>query len=236
MPTTAKLYFGANRLGGGVEIAEISGGTTVEYTDGTATWRHHEIRTGGTLTVVTAGYVETLLLLAGGGGGNGGNSGYPGGGGGAGGAFFRQWAWLEPQTIIATIGGGGSGGSGYGYAGDGGDSTAIIAGYGNTPGSTITCGGGKGAGGQNGTIQNGRSGSNGGGNGGACGRGSSPGVSVTAGSNTLDNFYLQRTGTDYAYGVAGSTGQPYRGRGGNTASNSAGGAGVFLVRYPVIAV
>lgn len=231
---------------GSAKLATISGGTETTYSDGNLTWNQYALNSNGSLTVVSSGWVETILALAGGGGGNSGSNdnAYPGGGGGAGGAFFRRWVYLEAQTITATIGAGGTGGwnttkGGPGTAGYGGDTTFTIAGFGDTPGSLITCGGGGGGAQQGGGAGNlGRAGVNGGGTGGQGGIGSSPGISATSGTQTLTNFWLNRAASQYAIGTGGESLANY-GRGGSSAGTGngrLGGSGVFLIRVPSIAL
>ena len=227
MPTTAKLFFGATQLGGAFPAAAVTGGTVIDYTEGGVTWRQHELRSTGSLTITDAGYVDTLLLIAGG-GNAGSNAGqYAGGGGGGGGFFLLRWSYLDAQTISATIGGAR------------GNSSAVIQGYGTIPGNTITCGagangGGGGSGGGGGTGFGGNAGSNGGGPGGSGGGGAAPGWSATGGAPTIS----QTLGYGYSlrgvsFGNGGGSGAN-TGNGASAGSNGSGGSGVLIIRYPLI--
>lgn len=227
MPTFGGIGFGGG--GGGIKIAGISGGTVVDYTEGSITWRQHELRSTSSLTIDSPGYVDTIFLIAGG-GSAGSNSGqYTGGGGGGGGFFLRKWGYIEPQTISATIGGAAQ------------NSSVTIQGYGTVPGDPIVCGAGA-RGGNGGTCGGGgggfggSAGSNGGGNGGSGGRGGAPSCGTTGGTSTVATtvgypIYLGNK----TFGNGGGSGAN-TGNGASAGSNGSGGSGIFIIRYPIIDV
>jgi hypothetical protein len=208
---------------GGLQIAEVSGGTVVDYSEAGITWRQHELRSTGSLTVSKPGYVEAMLLIAGG-GNAGSNSGqYTGGGGGGGGVFWRRWAFLPAQNLSATIGGATQ------------NSSATIQGHGTIPGDPIVCSAGT-NGGSGGTCGGGGTfcgtgESNGGGRGGCGGVGGAPGCSTTGGYTTLPGV----TFNGLSYGQGGSP-RANSGNGANAGSQGAGSSGIFLLRYPLIDV
>lgn len=206
---------------GGLQIAEVSGGTVVDYSEGGITWRQHELRSTGSLTIAKPGYIEAMLLVAG--GGNAGtNSGqYLGGGGGGGGVFWRRWPFLPAQSLSATIGAATQ------------NSSATIQGHGTIPGSLIVCTAGT-RGGNGGTCGGGGGGAtptNGGGQGGAGGVGGAPGCNTTGGQTRLSGVTFN--GLSYAQGGGPRANS---GNGASAGSNGTGSSGVFLLRYPLIDV
>jgi hypothetical protein len=203
----------------GAGNANFSNAATGTYTDGGIAYKYITFTGSGTLTISTAGIIETLIVGGGGGSGPVRNGGYAHGGGGSCAAAFIS-ASVSAGSYSVVIGAGGVAGL---ESGDGFTNPYAYGGGGNVSriGNDLACGGGRGGAGSSGEQGDGASWS---------GR--------TARSSSI-------TGTAVDYGLGGtgggaSAGAANTGNGANgpntppngtpNLSGAAGGSGIVIVR------
>jgi hypothetical protein len=190
------------------------------YTDADGVERTYYKWTGSGSVTMTEGIADVLVV----GGGAGGAYGYGTVGGGAGGVRFGTFV-LPAGSLSVTVGAGGSQASATSALG--GDSSLgnvlKASGGGHAGSNTSTQWGGQGGGGSSGGLSSYAPAAfnrNGGGAGG-----------TLYGSQAYSGITLNFTGSDYEYGIGGSSGSAGNyGSGGY--GNQAGTAGVVIIRVP----
>lgn len=251
MPTTAKLFFGASELGGGVSFNSATGGTITTTSVGGIYYQIHTFTSNGTFSVSSALMRFEMLLLGGGGGGGYASTGNGAGGGGAGGLLWKPYVTLSETDYAVTVGNGGSVYSNGGNTVFGSLYTALGGGRGGSQNAdTNAASGGSGGG----AAAAGQSSGNGGsatqpssqwggyGNsGGSVGRnaGSAYGGGAFCGSSGMR---FEISGSSIIYGNGGpnsasgtSQSAPVANRGHGGTGGGPGGSGVVIIRYQIAA-